>query len=74
MKKIRFKTYKKFIEYASENCSAYWECDEKTLERAWKYYNSKDGKFNRFSVHYCIDVSLEVSQMSFRTQHFIENC
>jgi hypothetical protein len=61
----RFTTLKEFKNYASENCSGYWECDEKDIDRAWLYYNSEEGKYNEFSVHYCIDVSLEVKHLVF---------
>ena len=59
----RIKTLKAFKNYASENCLSYWECNEKDIMRAWKYYNSETGKIDNLSVNYCIDVSLEVNNL-----------
>ncbi len=65
MKTNRFKTIEAFKNYASENYNDFWHCQDEDITRAWNYYNSEDARLNNFSIHYCLDVSLEVSQYNY---------
>jgi len=65
MKTNRFKTIEAFSNYASENYLDFWHCQDKDILRAWNYYNSEDARINNFSLNYCLDVSLEISQYNY---------
>lgn len=60
---MRKKTYLQFRNYVDDHVNDFLE--NKDVKKAWKLYNSDDSKYNDYSVEYCVDMILEIKELTF---------
>lgn len=60
---MRKKTYLQFRNYVDDHVNDFLE--DKDIKKAWKLYKSDDSKYNDYSVEYCVDMILEIKELTF---------
>mgnify|MGYP003655015664 FL=1 len=60
---MRKKTYNAFRNYVEDHVNDFLE--NKDIKKAWKLYKSDDSKYNDYSVEYCVDMILEIKELTF---------